>query len=135
MLTGIARTTPPERQYLLTLQVSRYCLSALQIGNGEYCAWSIVREGILLYIAFCTLGQYRDRRKPEAGTMPPLFFQMTLVHSTIDSTVHSLRVCSNSRFFAFGLYTLRTEHFEGLKHIPHRSSQSCNADRSFCSCS
>ena len=50
-------------------------------------------------------------------------------------SVSLLRVYSNSRFFYFGLDTLRTEHFEGLKHIPHRSAQSCNADRSLCSCS
>ena len=36
------------------------------------------------------------------------------------------------QFFYFALDTLRTEHFEGLKHISssQRSAQSCNADRS-----
>ena len=34
------------------------------------------------------------------------------------SSVSPLRVYSNSRFLDFGLDTLRTEHFEGLKHIP-----------------
>ena len=49
------------------------------------------------------------------------------------TNVSPFRVYWNSRFFDFGLDTLRTEHFEGLKHIPHRSAQSCNADRSLCS--
>ena len=51
------------------------------------------------------------------------------------TSVSPLRVYSNSSFFYFGLDTLRTEHFEGLKHIPHRSAQSCNAERFLCSCS
>ena len=32
------------------------------------------------------------------------------------ASVSPLRVYSNSRFIYFGLGTLRTEHFEGLKH-------------------
>ena len=39
-------------------------------------------------------GQYRDRRKPETRTMPYSYFEWLqgffLVHSTIDSTVHSM---------------------------------------------
>ena len=38
--------------------------------------------------------QYRDRRKPEAGTMPYSYFEWLqgffIVHSTIGSTVHSM---------------------------------------------
>ena len=44
------------------------------------------------------------------------------------ASVSPLRVYSNFRFIYFGLDTLKTEHFEGLKHIPHRSAQSCNTD-------
>ena len=48
---------------------------------------------ILLYVAFCTW-QYRDRRKPEAGTMPYSYFEWPqgffIVRSTIGSTVHSM---------------------------------------------
>ena len=43
------------------------------------------------------------------------------------ASVSSLSMYSNSRFFYFGLDTLKTEHFEGLKHILHRSAQSCKA--------
>ena len=35
------------------------------------------------------------------------------------SNVSPFRVYWNSSFFYFGLDTLRTEHFEGLKHIPN----------------
>ena len=37
---------------------------------------------------------------------------------------------SNVLPFYFGLNTPRTEHFEGLKDIPHQYAESCNADRS-----
>ena len=40
------------------------------------------------------------------------------------ASVSPLRVYSNSSFFYFRLDTLKTEHFEGLKHVPHRSAQS-----------
>ena len=49
---------------------------------------------ILLYVAFRTLRQYRDRRKLEAWTMPYSCFEWLQVffigHSTIDNTVHSM---------------------------------------------
>ena len=49
---------------------------------------------IWLYVVFCTLRKYRDRRKPEAGTMPYSYFEWLqdffIVYSTIDSTVHSM---------------------------------------------
>ena len=49
---------------------------------------------ILFYVAFCTLKQYRHRRKPGTGTMPYSYFEWLqgffIVYSTIDSTVHSM---------------------------------------------
>ena len=50
---------------------------------------------ILLDVASCTLGQYCDRWKVKAGTMPYVYFELLqewffIVHSTIDSTVHSM---------------------------------------------
>ena len=58
--------------------------------------------------------------------------QITLRYGVdeIFSNVSPFRVYWNSRFFYFGLDTLRIEHFDGLKHIPHRSAQSCNTNRS-----
>ena len=51
-------------------------------------------ERILLYVVFCTLRQYRDRRKPEAGDMPYSYFEWLqgffIVYITMDSTVHSM---------------------------------------------
>ena len=49
---------------------------------------------ILIYVAFCPFGQYRDRRKPEAGTKSYSYFELLqgffIVHSIIDSTLHSM---------------------------------------------
>ena len=51
---------------------------------NEYCFTSLSAQS----------GQYRDRRKPEAGTMPYSYFEWLqgffIVHSTIGSTVHSM---------------------------------------------
>ena len=50
----------------------------------EYCFTSLSAQS----------WQYRDRRKPEAGTMPYSYFEwlqeFLIVHSTIGSTVHSM---------------------------------------------
>ena len=48
------------------------------------------------------MGQYRDKRKPEARTMPYSFFQWLqvffLVHITIDSTVQSMHLNSLEQY-------------------------------------
>ena len=50
---------------------------------SEYCFTSLCAQS----------WQYRDRRKPEAGTMPYFFFERLqgffIVHSTMGSTLHS----------------------------------------------
>ena len=60
----------------------------------EYCFTSLSAQS----------WQYRDRRKPEAGTMPYSYFEWLqwffIVHSTIGSTVHSMlwtvRICTTT---------------------------------------
>ena len=55
----------------------------LQLRVSEYCFTSLYAQS----------WQYRDRRRPEAGTMPYSYFEwlqgFIIVHSTIGSTVHS----------------------------------------------
>ena len=73
-------------------------------GSVAYCDWLWLRaevQHIYIYIyeyCFTSLSaqswQYRDRRKPEAGTTPYSYFEWLqgffIVHSTIGSTVHSM---------------------------------------------
>ena len=63
--------------------------------NGTVC--EVCRAYTCIYcvkVAFCTLKQYRDWKKPEADTMPYSYFEWLqrffIVHSAIDSTVHSM---------------------------------------------
>ena len=76
--------------------------------SSRLCTWSApdcskawIVQCCLWYIyeyCFTSLSaqswQYRDRRKPEAGTMPHPYFEWLegffIVHSTICSTVHSM---------------------------------------------
>ena len=62
--------------------ICQYCESTV----SEYCFTSLSAQS----------WQYRDRRKPEAGTMPYSYFEWLqgldfdfIKHSTIDSTVHA----------------------------------------------
>ena len=64
------------------------------VGIGSNMSWLCICMYILLYVAFCKLGQYCGRRNPEAGTMPYSYFErlqgLFIVHSTMNSTVHSM---------------------------------------------
>ena len=66
--------------------------------NATLQDWCLWQEWISLYVAFSTLKQYRDRRRPEAGTMAYSYFEwfqgFFIVHSTIDSTVNSMHLNS-----------------------------------------
>ena len=60
----------------------------IHVSEYEYCFTSLSAQS----------WQYRDRRKPKAGTMPYSYFNwlqgLFIVHSTIGSTVHSMHLNS-----------------------------------------
>ena len=62
----------------------------------EFCEW------ILLYVAFCTIvaiWQYRDRRKPEVGTMPYSYWRTSRL---LYGTQYYKQYCTIHTFEQFG---------------------------------
>ena len=121
-----------------------FCLKGTQTAE-EYSKDDLTREK---YAVSLSLGGHAFRflqRKPWLEFALLVILLMWPSHSRVSlrqtprygvdetfASVLPLRVYSSSKFLNLGLDTLRTEHFEGLKHIPHRSAQSRNADRSLC---
>ena len=124
-------------------------ISVDDFGNQQLCCYSITDLSYLyqtqsLYFSQQSVKIALKRNETEftkTWNGKLIFLKREIIGPTrygVDETfsnVSPFRVYWNTRFFYFSLETLRTEHFEGLKHIPHRSAQSCNAYRSLCSLS
>ena len=81
--------------------ISHSCCG-LKCRKHQYCLYFVLyrkmsEEVILLYVAFCTIKQYRDRRKPEVGTktysyrmIPRVFYsiQYHRQHYTLQAFAH-----------------------------------------------
>ena len=53
---------------------------------------AIASEYVLLYVIFCTMRQYRDRRKPEAGTVAGKWFIIMSFHTRLTRVQQTLDV-------------------------------------------
>ena len=109
---------------LRTLRIERYALGYLSVIVGDKsCCWSlkffVKRKPRVEFALLIILSMWASHSRVSLRQTPRYDVDETLAS---DSNVSPLRVYWSTSFIDFGLDTLRTKHFERLKHITHRSA-------------
>ena len=111
-----------QQQHLFTSKVSSYC------SIYEYCFTSLSVQS----------WQYRDRRKPEAGTIRYSYFEWLqgffIVHSTIGSTVNSMPLNRSEHCIATTMMTTRIRTWYPQVTSPSRYEWAIGAVTAVCLC-
>ena len=95
-------------------------------GDKILMSADITKSWILFYVAFCILRQYRDRRKPEAGTMPYFLFRMTL-RAPYSAQYHRQH-CTPHAFEQFGALYMHNHDDKYSRFEPDTSRLQASVD-------